>query len=83
MLRELAEAGGVRLFFDAAHAFGSRRGGRMIGGFGDAEVFSLSPTKVLFAAEGPRRDGRRQLADRCRMAATTATRATTTLASSG
>jgi dTDP-4-amino-4,6-dideoxygalactose transaminase len=37
---------GIRLFFDAAHAFGSRRAGTMVGGFGDAEVFSLSPTKV-------------------------------------
>jgi dTDP-4-amino-4,6-dideoxygalactose transaminase len=43
---------GIRLFFDAAHAFGSRRGDRMVGGFGDAEVFSLSPTKVLVAGEG-------------------------------
>jgi len=51
-LAELADRHGVRLFFDAAHAFGSRHAGRMVGGFGDAEVFSLSPTKVLVAAEG-------------------------------
>ncbi|HEX5938368.1 MAG TPA: DegT/DnrJ/EryC1/StrS family aminotransferase [Actinomycetota bacterium] len=51
-LTEIAHEHGLRLFFDAAHAFGSRRGGRMIGGFGDAEVFSLSPTKPLVAAEG-------------------------------
>jgi dTDP-4-amino-4,6-dideoxygalactose transaminase len=51
-LRELAERNGLRLFFDAAHAFGSRHGDAMVGGFGDAEVFSLSPTKVLVAAEG-------------------------------
>lgn len=43
---------GIRLFFDAAHAFGSRYRGVPIGGFGDAEVFSLSPTKVLVAGEG-------------------------------
>jgi dTDP-4-amino-4,6-dideoxygalactose transaminase len=43
---------GLRLFFDAAHAFGSRSQGRPIGGFGDAEVFSLSPTKPVVAAEG-------------------------------
>ncbi len=43
---------GLRLFFDAAHAFGSRHGEQMVGGFGDAEVFSLSPTKVLVAGEG-------------------------------
>jgi dTDP-4-amino-4,6-dideoxygalactose transaminase len=48
----LARRNGIRLFFDAAHAFGSRRGATMVGGFGDAEVFSLSPTKVLIAGEG-------------------------------
>ena len=47
-----ARRNGIRLFFDAAHAFGSRHGDRMVGGFGDAEVFSLSPTKVLIAGEG-------------------------------
>src|SRR5207253_4630951 len=40
------------LFFDAAHAFGSLHGASRIGGFGDAEVFSLSPTKILVAGEG-------------------------------
>jgi dTDP-4-amino-4,6-dideoxygalactose transaminase len=51
-LSSLARSSGVRLVFDAAHAFGSRRDGVPVGGFGDAEVFSLSPTKVLVAAEG-------------------------------
>jgi dTDP-4-amino-4,6-dideoxygalactose transaminase len=51
-LTRVADRSGIRLFFDAAHAFGSRRGDRMIGGFGDAEVFSLSPTKVVVAGEG-------------------------------
>jgi dTDP-4-amino-4,6-dideoxygalactose transaminase len=51
-LAETARRSGIRLFFDAAHAFGSRHGGAMVGGFGDAEVFSLSPTKVLVAGEG-------------------------------
>ena len=51
-LDNVAQRNGIRLFFDAAHAFGSRRGGTMVGGFGDAEVFSLSPTKVLIAGEG-------------------------------
>ena len=35
----------------AAHALGSRRDGRPIGGFGAAEVFSMSPTKVAVAGE--------------------------------
>jgi dTDP-4-amino-4,6-dideoxygalactose transaminase len=51
-LQAVAGANGLRLFFDAAHAFGSRRAGVAVGGFGDAEVFSLSPTKVLTAGEG-------------------------------
>jgi dTDP-4-amino-4,6-dideoxygalactose transaminase len=51
-LSEVARRSGIRLFFDAAHAFGSSRKGTMVGGFGDAEVFSLSPTKVLIAGEG-------------------------------
>ena len=42
----------VPVVFDAAHAFGATRRGRPIGGFGVAEVFSLSPTKVLVAGEG-------------------------------
>jgi len=51
-LREVAGEEGIPLFFDAAHAFGSRRAGTPAGGLGDAEVFSLSPTKVMVAAEG-------------------------------
>ncbi len=51
-LRALAGVNGLRLFFDAAHAFGSSSGGVRVGGLGDAEVFSMSPTKVLVAAEG-------------------------------
>jgi dTDP-4-amino-4,6-dideoxygalactose transaminase len=51
-LRRVAEENGLRLFFDAAHAFGSTHHGTKIGGFGDAEVFSFSPTKVVVAAEG-------------------------------
>ena len=51
-LGRLADAAGVPLVFDAAHALGSARGGRPIGSFGAAEVFSLSPTKVVVAGEG-------------------------------
>ena len=59
-LEEVAARDGIRLFFDAAHAFGSLRRGTPVGRFGDGEVFSLSPTKVLVAGEGgDHRDGRR------------------------
>jgi dTDP-4-amino-4,6-dideoxygalactose transaminase len=67
-LTSLAKAHGIRLFFDAAHAFGSERDGVRVGGFGDAEVFSLSPTKPLVAAEGgiiATNDD--ELAQRCRI----------------
>ncbi|HTA42770.1 MAG TPA: DegT/DnrJ/EryC1/StrS family aminotransferase [Bryobacteraceae bacterium] len=42
----------IPLIFDGAHAFGSAVNGEKIGGFGDAEVFSLSVTKVLVTVEG-------------------------------
>jgi dTDP-4-amino-4,6-dideoxygalactose transaminase len=67
-LEALAASHGVKLIFDAAHAFGSRHRDRPIGSFGDAEVFSLSPTKVLVGGEGgiiATNDD--LLAERCRM----------------
>ena len=42
----------IHLIFDAAHAFGASVDGRRVGSFGDAEVFSLSVTKVLVTVEG-------------------------------
>jgi dTDP-4-amino-4,6-dideoxygalactose transaminase len=51
-LEALAKRHGLKLIFDAAHAFGSAYRGKPIGSFGDAEVFSLSPTKLLVAGEG-------------------------------
>ncbi len=51
-LQELADQAGIPLVYDAAHGLGSVRQGTPIGGFGVAEVFSLSPTKVVVAGEG-------------------------------
>lgn len=51
-LAKVADDAGVPIVYDAAHALGSRRAGTPIGGFGAAEVFSLSPTKVVTAGEG-------------------------------
>jgi dTDP-4-amino-4,6-dideoxygalactose transaminase len=42
----------VFVIYDAAHGFGSAVNGRRVGGFGDAEVFSLSVTKMLVSVEG-------------------------------
>lgn len=51
-LEAIARRHNLKLVFDAAHAFGSEYRGIPIGSFGDAEVFSLSPTKLLVAGEG-------------------------------
>lgn len=51
-LDAIARRHNLRLLFDAAHAFGCSHGGRMIGNFGDAEVFSFHATKFLNSAEG-------------------------------
>lgn len=51
-LEATAGEAGVPLLFDAAHALGSRHRGQPVGRFGSAEVFSLSPTKVVVAGEG-------------------------------
>jgi dTDP-4-amino-4,6-dideoxygalactose transaminase len=42
----------LTLLFDAAHAFGCSYRGRMIGGFGRAEIFSFHATKFLNSFEG-------------------------------
>lgn len=51
-LQEIAEDRDIKLYFDSAHAFGSKYKNKHIGSFGDAEVFSLSPTKLVVAGEG-------------------------------
>lgn len=51
-LRAVTDATGIPLVFDAAHALGSTRDGIPVGAFGAAEVFSLSPTKIVSGAEG-------------------------------
>jgi len=51
-LSKIAEKHGLQLFFDASHAFGCSYQGRMIGNFGDAEVFSFHATKFFNTFEG-------------------------------
>ena len=51
-LGKLCAKHGLKLVFDSAHGFGSQVNGKPLGGFGDAEVFSLTPTKLLVAGEG-------------------------------
>lgn len=51
-LARIAHRHDLKLLFDAAHAFGCSERGRMIGGFGDAEVFSFHATKFFNTFEG-------------------------------
>ncbi|MBV8280520.1 MAG: DegT/DnrJ/EryC1/StrS family aminotransferase [Candidatus Eremiobacteraeota bacterium] len=51
-LQRIADKHGVRLLYDAAHAFGTTVNGRSIGSFGDASVFSFHATKLFHTAEG-------------------------------
>jgi dTDP-4-amino-4,6-dideoxygalactose transaminase len=51
-LAEIARRRGLALMFDAAHAFGCSYNGRMIGSFGEAEVFSFHATKFFNTFEG-------------------------------
>ncbi|MBI2463485.1 DegT/DnrJ/EryC1/StrS family aminotransferase [Candidatus Peregrinibacteria bacterium] len=51
-LEKIAKKHGLKLIFDAAHGFGTIYHGKKIGSFGNAESFSLSPTKLLTSGEG-------------------------------
>ena len=51
-LSELALRRKLKLVFDSAHAFGCSYQGRMIGNFGDVEVFSFHATKFFNTFEG-------------------------------
>lgn len=51
-LQDIAERHGLKLLFDAAHAFGCGTRQRAVGSYGDAEVFSFHATKCVHAFEG-------------------------------
>jgi dTDP-4-amino-4,6-dideoxygalactose transaminase len=51
-LARITEAHGLKLAYDAAHAFGCSFQGSMIGSFGEAEVFSFHATKFYNSFEG-------------------------------
>ena len=51
-LEEIARRHKLKLLYDSAHAFGCSHEGKMIGGFGDAEVFSFHATKFFSTLEG-------------------------------
>jgi dTDP-4-amino-4,6-dideoxygalactose transaminase len=43
---------GVRVIHDAAHAFGSKYKGRMVGSFSDIAMFSFDPVKTITCIDG-------------------------------
>ena len=51
-LEEIASRHNLKLFFDAAHAFGCRHSGKPIAHFGQCEVFSFHATKLFNTFEG-------------------------------
>jgi dTDP-4-amino-4,6-dideoxygalactose transaminase len=51
-LSDLAERHKLKLLLDAAHAFGCSYRNRMVGNFGEAEVFSFHATKFFNTFEG-------------------------------
>ena len=51
-LQDLADRHGLRLIYDAAHAFGATFKGRSVAALGDASVFSFHATKLFHTLEG-------------------------------
>jgi len=51
-LEQIARKHGLKLIFDAAHAFGTEVNGIPIGHFGDMSMFSFHATKLFHTAEG-------------------------------
>lgn len=49
---EIAERYGLKVIYDAAHAFGVSINGKGIGSFGDMTMFSFHATKVFHTVEG-------------------------------
>ncbi len=51
-IQEIANSFGLRVIYDAAHAFGVEIDGKGIGSFGDISMFSFHATKLFHTAEG-------------------------------
>lgn len=48
----LGEKYGVKIIYDAAHAFGAKIDGQSIAAYGDMSMFSFHPTKLFHSCEG-------------------------------
>jgi len=51
-IEKIAQKHGLKVLYDAAHAFGARYNGRGAGAFGDVSCFSFHATKVFHTLEG-------------------------------
>ncbi len=51
-IQKIADKYGLKVIYDAAHAFGVEYGGKGIGEYGDASMFSFHATKVFHTIEG-------------------------------
>ena len=51
-IHEIAQKHGLKVIYDAAHAFGEELDGTGVGQFGDASMFSFHATKVFHSIEG-------------------------------
>lgn len=51
-IEKIAKKHNLKVIYDAAHTFGMKVGGRGIGTFGDASMFSFHATKVFNSIEG-------------------------------
>lgn len=51
-IRDIADSHGLKVLYDAAHAFGVRRYGASAASFGDASMLSFHATKVFNTVEG-------------------------------
>jgi dTDP-4-amino-4,6-dideoxygalactose transaminase len=51
-VQAFADDHGIRVVHDAAHAFGSRYRGRMVGSFSDICMFSFDPVKTITSIDG-------------------------------
>lgn len=52
LIESIAKKYGLKIIYDAAHAFGETYKGKSIGNFGDASCFSFHATKVFNTIEG-------------------------------
>lgn len=52
IIEEIAARRNLKVMYDASHGFACSRGGRMLGTFGECEVFSFHATKFLNCFEG-------------------------------